>query len=50
MSTATILFPHQLFKENPAVNADRPIDLAEEELTSTSIPFTSRSSFFTGPP
>ncbi len=32
MNAVTILFPHQLFKEHPAINPERPVYLVEEEL------------------
>jgi deoxyribodipyrimidine photolyase-related protein len=32
MQTATIIFPHQLFKEHPAIEKNRPIFLVEEWL------------------
>lgn len=38
MSEATVIYPHQLFKESPAVTAGRPVYLVEESLLLTHNP------------
>ncbi|MFM7645158.1 MAG: cryptochrome/photolyase family protein, partial [Sphingomonadales bacterium] len=39
MSAITLLFPHQLFEVNPALQKDRPVWLIEESLFFTQYPF-----------
>ncbi len=46
MSHATIIYPHQLFKNHPAVTTDRPIFLVEEPLILTYNPIHRQKLFF----